>query len=367
MRPFPRIHDLFIARTVLGTVLLTWAVLVGLDLMLALVGEVDDFGKGRYGFPQAVAYLSYTVPFRLYNLFPSAAVVGTLLALGQLAASSELTALRALGLSRRRISLTIALALAAVLAAMVVNGETLGPWAQRRADALKASAKSRQMIVAQYSGLWAREGEVILNANGGQEHDDGKGGRWLELRDVRLFEFADDGRLKSLARVDVAEHRQGSWRLRGVTRTHFGEKSVQQERVAEERWRSRLDTVALTAGTDKPRYLSAQALREAIDYRQRNGLDASQMLEHYWGRWFYPLNALALVLAAVPFAFGTLRSGGLGRRLFIGIVFALGFSLLQMQAVRAAGVYKFDFRLAYALPTVIMVAVSAWLFRRRSG
>lgn len=47
MRPFPRIHDLFIARTVLGTVLLTWAVLVGLDLMLALVGEVDDFGNKK--------------------------------------------------------------------------------------------------------------------------------------------------------------------------------------------------------------------------------------------------------------------------------------------------------------------------------
>ena len=42
------------------------------------------------------------------------------------------------------------------------------------------------------------------------------------------------------------------------------------------------------------------------------------------GAWFYAFNVLALCLAAVPFAFGTLRSGGLGKRLFIGIVFALG-------------------------------------------
>ena len=76
---------------------------------------------------------------------------------------------------------------------------------------------------------------------------------------------------------------------------------------------------------------------------------------------------LALCLAAVPFAFGTLRSGGLGRRLFVGIVFALGFWLLQTQFVRMASVFRFDFRLAYLVPPVLMLGVSAVLFRRRSG
>jgi lipopolysaccharide export system permease protein len=76
---------------------------------------------------------------------------------------------------------------------------------------------------------------------------------------------------------------------------------------------------------------------------------------------------LALCLAAIPFAFGSLRSGGLGRRLFIGIVFALGFWLLQTQVVRLAGVYKFDYRIAYLIPSAVMLGVSTVLFRRRSG
>ncbi len=76
---------------------------------------------------------------------------------------------------------------------------------------------------------------------------------------------------------------------------------------------------------DHPTYLPSSDLRSGIQYRQRNGLDASEFEENYWGRWFYPLNVLALCLAAMPFAFGSLRSGGLGKRLFIGIVFALGF------------------------------------------
>ena len=313
-----------------------------------------------------MTYIAYTVPRRAYELFPYAAVVGALMALGQLAATSELTALRALGLSRRRLSVAVAGALAVLTCIMVLSGETAGPWGERRANALKASAKSKDMIVAQYSGLWAREGDVILNANGGQERDNGTD-RWLELRDVRLYEFAEDGRLKSLALVKIAEHRPGGWLLRDVTRTNFQARSVTQTKVAQERWASKLDAVALTAGTDKPRYLPADELRRAIDYRHRNGLDASEFEVFYWGRWFYPLNVLALCLAAVPFAFGTLRSGGMGKRLFIGIVFALGFWLLQQQCVRLAQVYHFDYRLAYLLPTVVMLVVSWWLFKRRSG
>ena len=87
------------------------------------------------------------------------------------------------------------------------------------------------------------------------------------------------------------------------------------------------------ASVASPRYLPATELSHGIDYRKRNGLDASEYEEHYWGRWFYPLNVLVLCLAAVPFAFGSLRSGGLGKRLFIGIVFALGFWLVQTQFV----------------------------------
>lgn len=365
MTPFPKIHDLYIGKVVFGTVLLTWMVLLGLDVMLNLIAELGGVGDG-YGVMEAISYIALTVPRRAYTLFPTAAVIGSLMALGQLAATSELTALRAIGLSRRRISIAVAGAIAVLTLLMAITGETAGPWGQRRADALKASSKSKDMIVAQYSGVWAREGEVILNAQGGEERDNGTD-RWLELRDVRLYEFGEDGRLVSLALAKIAEHRPGGWLLRDVTRTTFQERSVTRAHVDEERWESRLDATALSADIDRPRYLGTAELHRAIQYRKRNALDAGEYEEHYWGRWFYPLNVLALCLAAIPFAFGTLRSGGLGRRLFIGIVFALGFWLLQTQFVRLASVLDLDFRLAYALPTLIMVAVSVLLFRKRSG
>ena len=370
MKPFPKIHDLYIGRTVLASVLLTWLVLVGLDAVISgLLVEMSDIGTGNYTFLAAATNVVYSIPRRLYMLFPTSAMIGALVGLGQLSASSELTVLRALGLSRRRISLSVILSLTVLTGLMVVNGETLGPWAQRRADTLKAAAKSKDMIVAQYSGLWAREGNVFLNAQTGLERSE-NGQQWLQLNDVRLFELAPDGRLASITHAETAEHRDNDWLLHKVERVRFDTKSATRTTAPLERWESRLDASALASNTRaiwQPRYMTVKELRRGIEYRVRNGLDPSEFRAHYWGRWFYPLNVLALSLLAIPFAFGSLRSGGMGKRLFMGIVFSLGFWLTQEMFVRLAGVFKLDFRLAYLLPILAMVGLSVWMFKRRTA
>ena len=283
MKPFPKIHDLYIGKVLLGTVLLTWAVLVGMDFVVSgLLGEIGDIGKGDYTFATALVDVIYTIPRRAYQLFPTAAVIGTLMGLGQLAASSELTALRALGLSRRRLGLAVALALSVLTALMVVNGETLGPWGQRRAESLKATSKSKDMIVAQYSGLWAREGNTFLNAQTGEERSEGNR-HWLALRDVRLYEFDEAGRLESIARAASAEHHPGGWLLHNVRRTWFDQRSVTQTEAMEERWQSRLDDAALAASVTAPRYKPAKDLRSSIEYRKGNDLDDHTIREELDG------------------------------------------------------------------------------------
>jgi len=364
----PRLHDIYVGRMVLATVLLTWAVLLGFDVVMAISGQLGDLGKGSYDFPTALAVVAYSVPRRAYTIFPYAAVIGSLMGLGQLAATSELTALRALGLSRRRLSASVAAALAILTALMVVNGETLAPWAQLQADQLKLAAKTNNVAIARYQGMWAREGDTFLNAIDGEERVVG-GQRTLELRDVRLYRLDPQGGLESLTRAAVALHDADGWELRDVRRITFGFSPGQarEEKLAQERWGSQLDPNALAAGVTRARNLSAADLRASIEYRTRNNLDAREYEDIYWSRWFYPLNVLALCLAAVPFAFGSLRSGGMGKRLFLGILFSLGFMLLQMQFGRLAGAFRFDYRIAYALPPILMLATSWWLFRRKSG
>ena len=363
MRLLPRLHDRLVARAVLLALAPVWLVLLGFDAITAFAGELDEIGEGAYSAGSALLYVLYTLPRRAYELFPTAAVIGALLGLGGLAARSELTALRAAGLSRARIVAGVLLVLGALTAAMVVLGETVGPAGESRAQALVVAAKSEDLAVARWSGLWAREGDTIVNARQGFVRGE-EPATWVELLDVRVFAFDAAGRLASLAHADRAEHRDGRWTLFDLRRTRFGERSVESERVPREQWDSTLSPEVLSLGSTRPRYLAASELSERIDYMRRNNIDPGAFETAYWGRWFYPVDVLVLTLAALPFAFGTLRSGGFGKRLFLGVVFGVGYFLVQTLSGNLAEVYAIDRRLASAI-TPLTVAFASWLYFRR--
>src|SRR3546814_12245622 len=102
--------------------------------------NLGSIGQGDYGAGTALLALLLTLPRRLYDLFPYAAVIGSLMGLGALAASSELTALRAAGLSRQRIGGSAMVVLILLTVLMAINAETLGPGAEREARALTTRA-----------------------------------------------------------------------------------------------------------------------------------------------------------------------------------------------------------------------------------
>jgi lipopolysaccharide export system permease protein len=360
----PRLHDRYVAYAVLRSVLATWAVLLAFDLVIAFADESGDIGDGGYTMSHALLSVLYTVPRRLYMLFPSAAVIGSVLGLGGLAAGSELIALRAAGLSKLRISLGAALSITIMTALMALVGETVGPAGEQRAQAVVTAAKSRDLIVDRFSGVWAREESMFLYAAQGLQRGQGEQ-RWVELIDVRMFEFEPDGRLASIAQVERAEHRSTGWTLFGIARTRFGERSATLETVARETWDSGLDAQTLASSMLRPRYLTAAQITDTIAYLERNGVDPAPFERAYWERWYYPLNVLALCLAAMPFAFGTLRSGGFGKRLFAGIVFGIAFFLVQRMALDFAQTMKWNLAWASAVPPLLVLGISWLVFRAR--
>ncbi|HWS40527.1 MAG TPA: LptF/LptG family permease, partial [Arenimonas sp.] len=69
----------------------------------------------------------------------------------------------------------------------------------------------------------------------------------------------------------------------------------------------------------------------------------------YWGRWFYPFKVLVLCLSVLPFTFGSLRTGGLGKNLFLGIVIGLCAFLSERLFVNLSDIYRIDVRFAYLI------------------
>jgi lipopolysaccharide export system permease protein len=355
--------DRLVAGAVLSALGVAWLVLVGLDLFSVLARDAAGMGKGGVGIGGLLLQAAWTAPRRAYELFPTAALMGSLLGLGSLAASSELVALRAAGLSKLRICLSVLACVAALTAAVVAVGETLGPYGEQRAQALAVSARSPDLALARWSGLWAREGDTFLNARSGVARG-GDEAPEIRLDDVRLYEFDGGGRLETVSLAANAHHRGDHWELQDVRRVRFTDAGVESDVVARMQWASQLDPRLLSLSVIRPRYMAADDLLRNLDYLKRNELDATAFEAALWGRVFYPLNVLALTLCALPFAFGSQRSGGLGRGLFFGVVLGVGFWLLQRAFVNMAEVYALDMMSANAMPGLLLLLTATFWLRR---
>ena len=90
-----KIINRYIGKQVIIMILVVAVALLGVDLFFYLVNELKFVGRGNYQLSTAFAFIALTIPRKIYIMFPWSALLGTLLALGQLAKSSELVVMRA--------------------------------------------------------------------------------------------------------------------------------------------------------------------------------------------------------------------------------------------------------------------------------
>ncbi|MGM0552787.1 MAG: LPS export ABC transporter permease LptG [Pseudomonadota bacterium] len=333
-----------IRQVLLGTALAV-LLLVALDLVFALIEELRDTEQGTYGLIEALLYLALTLPRRLYDMLPSAALLGGLLLLGNLAANSELTAMRAAGMTLGRFTGWVMQAGLVVVLAMVALGEFVAPVAENRAQNLKAMAFDRQLSVSPI-GLWARDGQRIVHADAvlpGQQ-----------LAGVRIIELGDDRRPRVLTRADRAIYRDGEWELEAVRRSFPTPDGVTTEQRATEVIEHLIVPAYFSVLVVEPSQMAARDLARYVDYLRTNRLDAAPYELAFWQRFTLPASTWVMLLLAIPFLFGAQREGGAGRRLFIGIGIGIGF-LIVMRAMTHVG-------LAFALPPWLAATTPVLLF-----
>ena len=94
----------YIGRELLAAILLIFGALVMLFAFFDLIHELGDVGRGSYTLSSALLFVALQLPSRMYELFPVAALIGTLFAMAQLVANSEYTVMRASGASLAQVT-----------------------------------------------------------------------------------------------------------------------------------------------------------------------------------------------------------------------------------------------------------------------
>lgn len=354
---------LYLALTVLKITLLVWLVLLGFDLIMAFYNGFSNIGKNGFTLNHAMLSTLLTAPRRAYDLLPIASVIGLLLGLGQLAAKSELIAMASVGVSRLHIALGSLIPAVLLAVSMIVIYETAGIAGEKQSLVVN-SYKSHKFSLARNSGVWAKDGDWYFNARAGSAKGR-SAGSWLELADVSLYQIDEQGVLTAITHARTASNRNAQWQLYDVRLTRFSADAVTLEHIPQMQWKTQVTNESLEATLSNPRNLRIGELRNNIDYLERNKLDARAFTTAYWGRWFYPIKCVVLCLAVLPFAFGSLRSGGFGKSLFIGIVVGISALLLEDLFVNFSEVYRFDVRLAYMLsPAAVFGLCWGYLAKR---
>ena len=97
----------YLAREIMLATALVMLALLMLFAFFDLVEEIKDLGRGTYQLRHIVRHVVLSIPTHVYELFPIAALIGTLFALAQLVANSEYTVMRSAGVSVTRMVLSL--------------------------------------------------------------------------------------------------------------------------------------------------------------------------------------------------------------------------------------------------------------------
>jgi len=321
-------YQRYLYREVLAASLLVLAAFLALFGFFDLINELGDVGKGAYRIQHAILFVLLTLPGRIYELMPIAVLIGTLFALSTLARHSEITVLRASGLSTRNLlnALFVVAGLFALLTFVV--GEFVAPPSEKLGQRIRLQAMGTALSADFRTGLWVKDDTRFINVR--TVTPDAK------LIGIRIYEFDDKQRLQVVSEAKEGEYLPSStWRLSQVERTVLEHDAAGRplkgrvERQDELMWQSALDPDILSVLLVSPERMSVWSLMSYIKHLSDNHQKTERYEIAFWKKIIYPLASLVMVALALPFGYTHNRVGGVSLKIFSGVMLGVLFQMLN--------------------------------------
>lgn len=351
-----KIIDRYIATTVIQTTLIVLLMLVAITIFITFIQEMNDIGTGNYNFFAAFFYVLLALPNQVYSFFPMAMLVGVSLGLGLLANHSELTILRASGMSLTRITLAVMKATLVLIIVFTIIGEWLGPLTNHIAEYQKTLLTSKGQAVEMAHGTWMRDGsnflyiESMLNNN--------------HLQGINRYQFDQQGNLNKVSYAQNAFYQNHQWVMQDVTESNINPAQITTDKNKQVNWQLILNPKILRISAVDPSEMTLNQLYDYISYLKHNSLNPINYTLAFWQRILQPIATLVMVWLGIPFVFGSLRRMTMGVRMMIGISLGFGFYILNQFFGPLTLVFQLPPFLAASIPMIIF-AITAYLLQRR--
>ncbi len=314
----------YLAATWLRLFLLCQGGFLAVYLILDFMEKLGRFAKAGASVSAILQFFLFKIPEMLGQTMPFAVLMATLLALGMLSRSSELTALRSCGLSIPRIVLPIlSLGLLCSLI-LLINAEFVVPKSYQQMEHIEKVVIRKQSVNTFFrlNNIWFRSNNLILQA---KVFDP----KTQTLKGVTVWDLSPD--MQPIRRMDAEQAVNGAagWELLKVrTRSFAGRGGV----VASPRL-----AVPLTLKVDDLRILDNNAdnfsfrkLREYAVSLEKGGYPAGRYRTMMHAKLALPFGAFVMVVLGIPFALKTGRTSGVAMGVGAGV--AIGFAYFILNA-----------------------------------
>ncbi|MDY0309378.1 MAG: LPS export ABC transporter permease LptG [Castellaniella sp.] len=335
----------YIAREIYRSTAVVLVALVGLFLFFALIEGLDKVGQ-RLTLLNLFYLQALDVPNHLYELLPIGLLIGAVLALAGLAQRNELTILRASGVSGLRLLGALWLITIPLVLGAFILSEFITPAAELRGSESRLALLGRTDGGRLSSGYWFKEadsqgGTRIINI--AQLSGQGR------VSDVVLYEFAADDTLLDVVHAAKGQFEQGRLVLRDLTETRIRPQSAnalanaqvpdapisELVHLDERSISTTLTPERLIARILTPERMAISDLLDYIHYLKNNQLQADRQEVALWRKIAYPFTLLVMITIAAPIGFMQTRRGGVGVKVFAGIILGVGFFMLNQLALNA--------------------------------
>ena len=202
-----------------------------------------------------------------------------------------------------------------------------------------------------------RDGDTYVNVNEVMPN--------LSLRKIKIFQFAGHDRLHSLVDAEKARFVEGAWQMNTVKTTIIDDEGfVQMKNDHRQAWQTSVTQEMMKMFVVQPAQLSMAQLRTYIDHLARNHQDARASELAYWSKWMLPVSTAIMVILAIPFVLGSIRSGTMGRNLFFGSLMGLAFFFFSQVFGYVVLVHGVAPLLGATLPSVMFLGIAMMMYRR---
>jgi lipopolysaccharide export system permease protein len=340
----------YMMRTILASTALVMIVLLALAGLFEFIAQLDDI-QNDYQTPQAILFAMLRLPILAFELMPVSALIGSLLGLGGLAANSEIIVMRSAGLSVGKLAGMVSISGLVMLVFTGLIGEFIGPPLDFYARDMRVEARYGQEDERVGNATWVKDGPVYLQLE--------RVNAEFEFGSIYLYRFDDNNELQSIARAENSGIDDNDrWRLENLRETRFSNNGVQVVEANLSVESFEVNAELLGNALAKPLSLSLRGLLVYIDYLKRNALDASQYETELWSRVSRTASVMIMPILALAFVFGSLRTGGTGSRLMIGVIIGLAYYLASEMLANSGQVFNLNPAMITWFPPIILALVT---------